>query len=213
MSPRVILVLVVISLVTLGLGALVVITQLSAAHNTRDVWVVTVAVAAGDTFSSGNVADHKVPGTPDQFTAFAGSPLGKHSALALGIGHPLTPEDVITIQLSEVPVVLKAPTPAAASDSLDIYAFYQGSTVLVGKHLIVRNTNPLTVLVPSADEPAWIALLANNVPLFAAKSTGVGVPSTNQQVADALNQLAQTSLPAASPSPGASPLPSPSPSK
>lgn len=216
MSPRVILTLVAISVVILGLGGLVVFTQIQNQNSNRPVWVVSSAVSAGDLFTSSNVQKINVPGHADQFTVYTGNPDGKRAALTLSVGHPLTAEDVIAINLSEVPVALKAPTPIAPSDSIDVYAFYNGGTVIIGKHLIVRSANPLTVLVPTSDEPQWIAMLANSVPLYAAKSNGFGVPNTNVAAAEAINQLSQNSLPAGSPSPSASPtgtLPSPSPSK
>ena len=209
MSPRIIVTLVAISLVILGLGGLVAYSQIQNQRSSRSIWVVSSQVSAGDTFTTSNVQQVKVPGTPDQFAVYTGSPVGKHSALTLSVNHPLTPEDVINIDLSEVPIVLKSPIPVSPSDSIDVYALYNGTTVVIGKHLIVRATNPLTVLVPTSDEPAWITMLANQVSLYAAKSNGLGVPTTNLSATDAINQLSQNALPSPSPSP----LPSPSPTK
>ena len=211
MSPRILITLVAISVVILGLGGLVAYSQIANANSNRPIWVVNASVNAGDKFTTSNVQKISVPGRPDQFAVYTDNPVGKHSALDLKVGHPLTPEDVITIDLSEVPVLLKDPPPLSPSDSIDVYAFFNGNTVVIGKHLIVRSAlTPVTVLVPTDAEPAWITLLANQVPLYAAKSNGLGVPSTNLAAAEAINQLIQNPLPATSP--GASPLPGASPS-
>jgi hypothetical protein len=78
------------------------------------------------------------------------------------------------------------------------------------------------VLVPSSDEPAWITLEANNVALFAARSSGVGVPDTAaQNISDAVSTLSGgtvvpgiiTASPSPSPAGGRGPTPSPSPKR
>ena len=79
----------------------------------------------------------------------------------------------------------------AAGDTLDVYALAGARTILVGRRLVVVGAgNPMTLLVPAADEPNWVALQANNVSLFAAKSGGVGVPgSAGVAVNDAISSL------------------------
>ena len=112
----------------------------------------------------------------------------------------------------------------AAGDTLDVYAVVGSRTVLVGRRLVVVSTgNPMTLLVPAADEPNWVALEANNVSLFAAKSAGVGVPtSAGVAVNDAISSLsgvaqsgqvlvgppggAATTTPLGPPSPSPSPV-------
>ena len=101
------------------------------------------------------------------------------------------------------------------ADTEIVYAVVGSRTVLVGRRLIVAATgNPLTLVVSASDEPYWIALQANNVSLFAAKSTGVGVPSQGQGVAvnEAVANLSGSALsgPVLT-SPGTSGLASPTP--
>jgi hypothetical protein len=94
--------------------------------------------------------------------------------------------------------------------------------MIVGRHLVVDSVsgNNYSVLVPSSDEPAWITLEANNVALFAAGGSGVGVPDTAaQNISDAVSTLTGGAvLPGSisanpSPSPRASPVPTPSPKR
>jgi hypothetical protein len=60
-----------------------------------------------------------------------------------------------------------------------------------------------SVWVSVADEPSWIALQASNVQLFAARSTGIGVPQARLSTQDALATLSggSTGPPLVLPSP------------
>jgi hypothetical protein len=67
---------------------------------------------------------------------------------------------------------------------------------MVGRSLTVNqvssgsNNNSIAVLVPAADEPHWINLQASNVSLFAARSSGIGVPQLRaQSMQDAIAAL------------------------
>src|SRR5438876_434542 len=105
-------------------------------------------------------------------------------------------------------------------DPVDVDATVNGRTRIVGRHLLVETTsgNNYSVWVPAGDEPAWITLQANNVALFAAQSSGVGVPDTQaQNISDAISTLSGGTVSpgsaTASPSPSPTPSPSPSPRK
>jgi hypothetical protein len=91
----------------------------------------------------------------------------------------LSPNDVLSKEVVQVPVSVRAAPSVAPGDTIDVYAVVGTHAVLVGRQLIVVATgNPLTMLVPANDEAYWIALQANNVSLFASKSDGVGVPDS-----------------------------------
>src|ERR1035437_7657731 len=109
MSRRVLVTLIMISLVIVGLGGLVVFSQLQAGSATRPVWVVSASVLAGDKFSSSNVQLIKVPGNNTIFDVYTSDPRGLRAALDLPAKTPLVSADIIKEDLAEVPVVLKSP--------------------------------------------------------------------------------------------------------
>ena len=92
---------------------------------------------------------------------------------------------------------------------MDVYAQVGGNSIQqVGRALVVDQINggTVSVWVPASEEPAWINLQASNVSLFAAQSSGVGVPQTRtQSLQDALATLSGGSA--------TGPFPSPSPTK
>ena len=70
-----------------------------------------------------------------------------------------------------------------------MYTQLGSKTIQVGKSLVVESS--ATIWVPAGDEPSWITLQANNAPLFAAASSGVGVPSNpGLGMQDAVSALA-----------------------
>ena len=102
----------------------------------------------------------------------------RRTAHRLGTQSLLRPDDLLGSDAVQVPVSVRSAPSIGVGDSIDVYAVVGSRTVLVGRRLIVAATgNPLTLVVSASDEPYWIALQANNVSLFAAKSRGVGVPS------------------------------------
>jgi hypothetical protein len=196
-------------------------------HSTQTVWAVTRSVIAGEQLTSDNARKVQVPQTGDTWDFYTGNLLGDPQNPRRA-GHPmnagtmiftldLLPPDVSTVTLS-----LKTPPPVGKGDSVDVYATVDNRTVFVGRNLIVDSIsgNNASVVVPAGDEPYWITLQAGNVALFAAKSLGVGVPSSRPQtISEAVSALSGGStLPgsiSATPNsqPSASPAATPSPRK
>jgi hypothetical protein len=87
----------------------------------------------------------------------------------------LADDDMLTTEMVLVPVSFKAAPPLTHGDVVDVYTQLGSRTIQVGKSLVVESS--ATIWVPAGDEPSWITLQANNAPLFAAASSGVGVPS------------------------------------
>jgi hypothetical protein len=205
---------------TLVVGAVIGLLYLQAIAQTRATrvaWVVTRDVIAGAVLDDGNVKRVRVPAAGDSFAVLEASPLRRRAAHRMGAQTLLAPDDLMGEDLVQVPVSVRAAPGLAAGDTIDVYAVVGSRTVLVGRRLVVVSTgSPAALLVPAADEPSWVALEANNVSLFAAKSAGVGVPANGGVgVSDAISNLSGVAQPgpvlAGTPPPGAAPAPAQSP--
>jgi hypothetical protein len=184
----------------------------SAAGATDQVWEVTRAVTAGDQLTTDNVRRTGVPHAGhvlDYSTAdlTTGHPRAAHE---MSSGTILFRNDVLQQDLALVNLPLRTPPQLAHGQTIDVYAQVGSTTQMVGRRLMVdqiSGTNA-SVWVPSADEPYWITLQAGNVALFAARSTGVGVPQTRSQTTDAIAALSggsSTGPVLTSPSPATTP--------
>jgi hypothetical protein len=223
-------------------GALVMIAVIGAiyleivvqARSAHDVWMVTQPVTAGGHFTTDDVTRVSVPDTGDHISYYRGNPIadGKRAGHSLAPGHMLSDDDLLATDMVLVPVTFKAAPPLRNGDLIDVYTQLGSKTIQVGRSLPVES--PTTIWVPAVDEPDWITLQANNAPLFAASSTGIGVPaSSGLGLPDAVSSLAgsvaggpallppttvlppapTTPAPTPTPAPAATPRPSPSATK
>jgi hypothetical protein len=215
-----------LTVVVIAVIGLLYLQAVAQSRATRQAWMLTHDVAAGALLDDVDVKQIRVPSAGDQFSVLDGSPVRRRAAHRMGGQTLLTADDLLSEDTVQVAVSVRTAPSLAAGDTLDVYAVVGSRTVLVGRRLIVVGaSSPLTLLVPAADEPNWVALEANNVSLFAAKSTGVGVPpNSGVGVSDALSSLSgtsqngqvltgggqPTSTPTAPPAPPASPRPAPS---
>lgn len=185
---------------------------------TDTVFLVTQAVQPGDQLSDRNVRKARIPRSGDPLDYFRG-PLEKGSRAAheMSAGTILFSHDVLEQDLALVNLTLRTPPTLAHGQTIDVYAQVGSQTTLLGRGLPVEqvttasNSNAgngsISVWIPVADEPAWIALQASNVSLFAARSTGIGVPQARAvSTQDAISTLTGGSGPPVI-------IPSPSPSK
>jgi len=184
-----------LTLVVIAVIGLLYLQTIAQSRATRDAWMLTHDVVAGALIGDGDARHIRVPAAGDQFTVLDSSPLHRRAAHRMTAQTLLTPDDLLDEDTVQVPVSIRVAPGVADGDTLDVYAVVGGRTVLVGRHLIVAGAgNPMTLLVGAADEPNWIALEANNVSLFAAKSSGVGVPPYPAvAVGDAISSLSGTS--------------------
>jgi hypothetical protein len=215
-----------LTLVVIAVIGLLYLQTIAQSRATRDAWLLTRDVAAGALLGDGDVKRVRVPAAGDQFAVLDASPLHRRTAHRMSGLTLLTADDLLDEDTVQVPVSVRIAPAVSEGDTLDVYAVVGGRTVLVGRRLIVAGAgNPMTLLVGAADEPNWVALEANNVSLFAAKSTGVGVPPNPAvAVSDAISSLSGTSqggtvlagagqppVPAPQASPPPTPTPRPSP--
>jgi hypothetical protein len=215
---------VVVLVAVIGAIYLEILVQSRSAH---DVWMVTQAVAAGDRLTGDNVRQVSVPDTGDRISYYTGNPVAdrKRAGHSLVIGHMLADDDLLQTEMVLVPVTFKSAPPLNHGDVIDVYTQFGARTIQVGRSLPVQSST--TIWVPAIDEPNWITLQANGAQLFAATSSGIGVPaSSGLGIQDAVGALSSSisgsssltpSVPVpAAPSPGSSsnptatPRPSPS---
>lgn len=205
-----------LTLVVLAVIGLLYLQAIAQTRATREAWMLTRDVAAGAVLDRDSVKRVRVPAAGDHFQVLDEDPARRRTAHRMQAQTLLTREDLLADDTVQVPVSVKAAPGVAAGDTLDIYAVVGSRTVLVGRRLVVASVgNPMTLLVPAADEPSWIALQANNVALFAAKSSGVGVPiGSGLAVTDAIANLsgsAQGAAPPGTPAAAGAAASSPSP--
>ena len=193
-------------------------------RSTHSVWMVTQPVPAGVQFTGDNVRQVNMPETGDRIAYYSDNPIkkSKRAGHSLDAGHVLADDDLLQSEVVLVPVTFKAAPPLHHGDVVDVYTVLGTKTIQVGKSLAVDSAT--TIWVPAVDEPNWITLQANNAPLFAASSSGVGVPAlAGLGIQDAVSSLSGSvagggpsftapSLTPASPSPTPSPTPTPRPS-
>lgn len=181
-----------LTLVVFAVIGLLYLQTVAQSHATRAAWMVIRDVPAGAILDASSVKLVHLASGGDQFSALDQSPVSRRAAHRLSAQTLVTVDDVMGTDSVQVPITVKVAPGVGAGDTLDIYAVVGARTVLVGRRIVVVAAgNPMTVLVTAADEPYWIALESNNVALFAAKSTGIGVPQ-NPSVAvnDAISSLA-----------------------
>lgn len=222
-----------LTVVVLAVIGLLYLQTLSLTRATRSAWMVTQDVGAGAVLRGDNLRQVRIPAAGDQFVVLTDDPTNRRAAHPLRAQTLLSPDDVLSREMVQVPINVRSSPSMAAGDTVDVYAVVGSRAVLVGRHLIVMATgNPLTMLVPANDEAYWIALQANNVALFASKSNGVGVTesgsasvseaiaglSGSAQPGDVLGggggslpQVTPTALPPASPPPAVGPAATPRP--
>jgi uncharacterized membrane protein YgcG len=185
------LVAVILSVVVLAVIGLLYLQTLAQGRATRTGWIVTQDVEAGSAFTSSNVQQVRIPDAGDSFQLLGRSPVNHRAARLLSAQTLLRPDDVLSQQIARVTVSLRNSPPLSQSQQIDIYAQYQGQSLLVGRDLTVVDTQPLVLLVPAAQEQAWITLQANDVSLYAAISPGLSAGGSGGQAAgDAIQQLA-----------------------
>jgi hypothetical protein len=180
----------------------------TSSHASRQAWMVTQEVVAGTRFSSGNVESVTIPDASPSFTVLTQNPItgGLRASHRMAASTLLTPSDILNQTDVLVPVAFSAAPGLSGGDQVDVYAVVDGTVTEVGRGLVIAT--PQSIWVPARDEADWVALRGANVTLVAVRTSGVGVPQTNQvgiqQAISALNHAAggATQVPSPSASPG-----------
>jgi hypothetical protein len=166
---------VLVMVAVIGAIYLEIVVQSRSAHQ---VWMVTQDVPAGALLTADNVRQASVPDTGDSIAYHRDDPIKARQRVGhtLSKGHMLADDDLLRTPMVLVPVTFKAAPPLTRGDVIDVYTLLGTRTVQVGKSLTVESST--TIWVPAVDEPSWITLQANSAPLFAANSSGIGVPAS-----------------------------------
>src|SRR5215472_5951975 len=184
----------IVAMVVFVVVAGAVYLELAASAGAKDVvWETVKPVAAGDLLTADNVRQARIPHAGDDLDYYKDNILPTtRAAHEMSTGTILFSNDVLQQDLALINLTLKTPPALGHGATIDVYAQVNGSTTMVGRRLLVdqvSGTN-ISVLVPAEDEPSWITLQASSVALYAARSTGVGVPQTRQQsMTDAIATL------------------------
>jgi len=184
----------IVAMVVFVVVAGAVYLELAASAGAKDlVWLVSHSVTAGEQLTPDNVQQQRIPHAGDGLAYFTGQLQAGTSRAAhdMGAGTILFQGDVLTQDLALVNLTLKTPPQLTHGQHIDVYAQIGSQTVMVGRGLTVdqvnnsNNNSSVAVLVAAADEPHWISLQAGNTPLFAARSSGIGVPAPASQSSQA----------------------------
>jgi len=191
---RNLLVLLVGLLVFIAVAGAIYLQILASARASDLVWAVTRPVQAGDPLTPDNVHRTRIPRSGDSWDFYTGDLVAAHARAAhpMAAGTIVFKDDVLDQDLALVTLTLKNSPPLAHGQTIDVYAQIGSRTLIVGRRLVVDGVegSNTSVWVPATDEPAWIALQANSVALFAARSSGVGVPEVQaESIDDALASL------------------------
>jgi hypothetical protein len=199
---RNVLVAIVAMLVFVVVAGAVYLEVIASASAKDLVWEVSRSVTTGELLTSDNVQQQRVPHAGQNLDYFTGQLQTNVSRAAhdMGAGTLLFQDDVLNDDLALVNLTLRTSPQLARGQTIDVYAQQGDQTTLVGRRLMVDQVtssggssssanNSVAVLVAAADEPYWISLQASNVALYAARSSGIGVPQVRAQSKDAIAAL------------------------
>lgn len=161
------------AMIVIVLG-LIVYTEQTNATQTVSVWVVTHNVTAGTPYSVDDVQLVQVRAASADFNFEVDGPTAIHALFARGllVNDILRSDDLVPVTAqSDVAITVAAPPPLAAGEAIDVFAAITGDQqVLIGHDLVVNSVSgaSVTLLVPVADEAAWVAIGASNVALHVA---------------------------------------------
>jgi hypothetical protein len=161
------------AVIVLVLGVIV-YTERTNATQTISVWVVTHDVPAGSAYEAGDVQLIQLRAATDDFNYEVRGPSSFQARFArsLSVNDILRGDDLVAVTAqSEVALTVEDPPPLSGGDDVDIYAaLANDQQVMVGHDVIVETVSggSITVLVPAADEAAWVAVGSSNVALHIA---------------------------------------------
>lgn len=167
---------VLLSAVIAAVLAVIVYTEHVNATQTVSVWMLTHNVAGGAMYSSSDVQRVAVHPQGADFNYDAQGPGVRPSRYArdLTAGDIVRQDDLVAVaSQAEVAVTVQDPPPLSAGDRVDVFATYANQQqALIGRGVLVETvaSGALTILVPVADEQAWVAVGSSNVALHVART-------------------------------------------
>ena len=165
-----------LSVVIAAVLAVIVYTEHVNATQTVSVWLLTHNVTGGAIYGAADVQRLEVHPQGAAFDYESRGPDGQPRRYAhdLSAGDILRQDDLIPASSqAEVAVTVQNPPPLNAGDRVDVFATYGGQQqALIGRGILIETVSAgaLTVLVPVADEQAWVAVGSSNVALHVARA-------------------------------------------
>jgi hypothetical protein len=212
MNRRRVLAAAVLTAVIAAVLAVIVYTEHANATETISVYVLTHNVTGGAVYSASDVQRVDLHASSNDFNYQTNAPGGPPARYArdLSTGDILRQDDLVPASSqAEIAVTVQAPPPLNAGDRVDVFAAYGGQQqALIGRAVLVETVSAgeLTLLVPAADEQAWVAVGSSNVALHVARTTsGSQANSPPVSAGEAIRLLCGSSCA------GAGPVVSPSP--
>jgi hypothetical protein len=187
------------AVIVLVLGAMVYLQQ-QGGQQTVTVYILKHTVLAGSSYSADDVTAVQLHATEGNFNYEHRSPsqFAARYTEELRGNDILRDDDLIDAAAQvEIAVTLQSPPPVSAGDRIDVFATVGGGRqARIGQAVTVLTASggALTILVPVAEEEAWISVAASSIALHAARS-GQQDSSTLQPLSpdDAVNRLCGSS--------------------
>lgn len=177
MNRRRVLAAAVLTAVIAAVLAVIVYTEHANATETISVYVLTHNVTGGALYAGSDVQRVDLHASSNDFNYQTSAPGGppRRYARDLSTGDILRQDDLVPASSqAEIAVTVQAPPPLNAGDRVDVFAAYGGQQqALIGRAVLVETVSAgeLTLLVPAADEQAWVAVGSSNVALHVARTT------------------------------------------
>lgn len=197
-----------LSAVIAAVLAVIVYTEHATATQTTSVWMLTHDVTGGAPYAASDVQQVMIhaEGSGFNYETLGPSSFAGRYARNLNSGDILRQDDIVALDTeAEVAVTVQDPPPLTAGDRIDIFATFNGDQqALIGRSIQVETVagGVLTILVPVADEQAWVAVGSSSVALHVARGA-TGPPGDPQPVSatGAIRLLCGVACGAASPQP------------
>ena len=195
-----------LSVVIAAVLGVIVYTEHANATATVGVLVLTRDVTGGAPYAASDVQRVEIHANQGSFNYETSGPDVQPSRYArdLSAGDILRRDDLVPASAqAEVAVTVQAAPALTAGDTVDVFAAYAGQQALIGRGVRVETVNAgaLTLLVPVADEQAWVAVGSSNVPLHVARvAAGAHADGPPVGADDAIRLLCGSPCGAAGPS-------------
>ena len=197
---------VLLSAVIVAVLGVIVYTEHLNATQTVSVWVLEHNVTGGARFAASDVQRMEVHPQGADFNYSSAAPDAQPSRYVrdLSTGDILRQDDLTPVaSQAEVAVTVQNPPPLSAGDRVDVFATYAGQQqALIGRSILVETVaaGVLTVLVPVADEQAWVAVGSSNVALHVARTApGANVDGPPISAGEAIRILCGNACSASAP--------------
>ncbi len=165
------------AVIVLVLGVMVFLEQ-SGRGQTVTVLVLKHNVLAGDTYRADDVSAVAVRAPEGDFNYEHRTP-GQYAARyaqSLQVNDILRADDLVDLSAQvEVAVTMQAPPPLSGGDRIDVFATMGGgrqARIGHGVTVLAASGGALTLLVPVAQEEAWISVASSSIALHAVRATG-----------------------------------------